>query len=80
MSSQLLWWDWVNLRRLNANMSSVGCCGVQTPIGNTFLMYRLGVITILKGAWLNMKCAACLLPLISSAGRQHLTTLGLWDM
>lgn len=28
---------------------------VQTPVGNTFMMYRLGVNTLLKGAWLNLK-------------------------
>ena len=30
---------------------------MQTPIGNTFLLYRLGVTTVLRGAWLNIKCA-----------------------
>lgn len=30
---------------------------LQTPIGNTFLLYRLGVTTVLRGAWLNIKCA-----------------------
>ena len=28
---------------------------MQTPVGNTFMMYRLGVTTLMKGAWLNLK-------------------------
>ena len=28
---------------------------VQTPVGNTFMMYRLGVSSLLQGAWQNMK-------------------------
>ncbi len=31
------------------------CWHVQTPVGNTFMMYRLGVSSLLQGAWQNMK-------------------------
>lgn len=38
-------------------MSFLWIIAVQTPIGNTFLLYRLGVTTIPRAAWLNIKCA-----------------------